>query len=176
MLSTRERPWPDFTGAWWALGDLDAAITDLSEEIRQNPAYQPSYFSRGKAYQTKGLLSEALADLDIAVQKMPDNGRAVFARGRCRLQLGQVADAEADFRQAMVLEPENPEPINALAQLLWRSGRKQEAELLFQQGREKGKAVRTAQPGEIRFEGSTKPVQKPPGRQQSKTPGPTKTT
>jgi tetratricopeptide (TPR) repeat protein len=91
-----------------------------------------------------------LADLDIAVQKMPDNGRAIFAKGRCRLQLGQIADAEADFRQAMVLEPENPEPINALAQLLWRSGRKQEAELLFQQGREKGKAVRTAQPGEIR--------------------------
>jgi Flp pilus assembly protein TadD len=157
-----------------SLGDLDAAIADLSDEIKQNPTYPPSYFSRGKAYQTKGLLSDALADLDVAVQKMPDNGRAVFARGRCRLQLGQVVDAEADFRKAMTLEPDNPEPINALAQLLWRSGKKQEAELLFQQGREKGKAVRTAQPGEIRFEGSTKAAQKPIGRQQSKTPGPAK--
>jgi Flp pilus assembly protein TadD len=155
-----------------ALGDLDAAIADLSEEIRQNPAYPPSYFSRGKAYQTKGLLNEALADLDVAVQKMPDNGRAVFARGRCRLQLGLVADAEADFRKAMSLEPDNPEPINALAQLLWRSGKKQEAELLFQQGREKGKASRTAQPGEIRFEGSTKPIRRTPVPQPTKTAEP----
>jgi len=158
-----------------ALGDLDAAIADLSEEIRQNPAYPPSYFSRGKAYQTKGLHAEALGDFDIAVQKMPDNGRAIFARGRCRLQLGQIAAAEADFRNAMALEPDNPEPINALAQLLWRSRKKEEAELLFQQGREKAQAIRIAKPGEIRFEGSTKAVQKPPGRrQQSKTPGPAK--
>jgi hypothetical protein len=72
------------------------------------------------------------------------------------------------------LEPDNPEPINALAQLLWRSRKKEEAELLFQQGREKAQAIRIAKPGEIRFEGSTKAVQKPPGRQQSKTPGPAK--
>ena len=157
-----------------SLGDLDAAIADLSDEIRQNPAYPPSYFSRGKAYQTKGLLIEALADLDVAVQRMPDNGRAVFARGRCRVQLGLAADAEVDFRKAMALEPDNPEPINALAQLLWRSGKKQEAELLFQQGREKGKAVRTAQPGEIRFEGSTKPIQKTPVPQPTKTAEPKK--
>jgi tetratricopeptide (TPR) repeat protein len=157
------------------LGDLDAAIADLSEEINQNPSYPPSYFSRGKAYQTKGLLKEALADFDMAAQRMPDNGRAIFARGRCQLQLGQIAAAEADFHKAMALEPDNPEPINALAQLLWRSGKKEEAELLFQQGREKGQAIRTAKPGEIRFEGSTKAVQKPPGPQQSKTPGSTKT-
>ena len=157
-----------------ALGDLDAAISDLSDEIRQNPAYPPSYFSRGKAYQTKGLLTEALADLDVAAQRMPDNARALFARGRCRLQLAQIAEAESDFRQAMALEPDNPEPINALGQLLWRSGKKEEAELLFQRGREKGQAVRTAQPGEIRFEGSTHAVQKPPGRQPTKTPGPAK--
>jgi len=157
-----------------ALGDLDAAIADLSEEIKQNPAYPPSYFSRGKAYQTKGFLSEALADLDVAAQQMPDNSRVLFARGRCRLQLAQIADAEADFRKAIALDPENPEPINALAQLLWRSGKKEEAELLFQRGREKGQAVRTAQPGEIRFEGSTKAVQKPPGRQQLKVVGPAK--
>ena len=143
-----------------ALGDLDAAIADLSEEIKQNPSYPPSYFARGKAYQTKGLLSEALADLDMAAQRMPDNGRAFFARGRCRLQLGQTAEAEADFRKAMALEPDNPEPCNALAQLLWRSGKKEEAELLFQQGREKAQAVRTTKPGEIQFEGSSKPTQK----------------
>jgi len=156
-----------------ALGDLDAAIADLSEEIRQNPAYPPSYFSRGKAYQTKGLLNEACTDLDMAVQKMPDNARILFARGRCWLQLGQVAGAESDFRKAMVLEPENPEPINALAQLLWRSGKKEEAERLFKQGREKGLAVRTAQPGEIRFEGSTKAVQNPTTRHRPKPPGST---
>lgn len=156
-----------------SLGDLDAAIADLSEEIRQNPAYPPSYFSRGRAYQTKGLLSEALADLDVAAQKMPDNGRVLFARGRCRLQLDRLADAEADFREAMALEPANPEPINALAQLLWRSGKKEEAERLFKLGREKGQAVRTAQPGEVRFEGSTKGAQKPTVPRQPKTPGST---
>lgn len=157
-----------------SLGDLDAAIADLSDEIRQNPAYPPSYFSRGKAYQIQGLINEALADLDVAVQKMPENGRAVFARGRCRFQLGLVADAEDDFRKAMALEPDNPEPINALAQLLWRSGKKEEAERLFKQGREKGQAVRTAQAGEIRFEGSTKTAPKPASRQKPKIPEPAK--
>lgn len=151
-----------------ALGDLDAAIVDLSEEIRRNPAYPPSYFSRGKAYQTKGLLTEALGDFDIAVQKMPDNGRTIFARGRCQLQLGQTAAAEADLRKAMALEPDNPEPINALAQLLWRSERKEEAQTMFQRGREKAQAIRTAQPGEIRFEGSVKPISKPPARQRTR--------
>jgi len=143
-----------------ALGDLDAAIVDLSEEIKRNPGYPPSYFSRGKAYQTKGLFEEALADLDVATQKMPDNARILFARGRCRVQLAQISGAEADFRKAMALEPENPEPINALAQLLWRSGKKEEAARLFDQGREKGQTVRTAKPGEIRFEGSARSVRK----------------
>jgi Flp pilus assembly protein TadD len=156
-----------------SLGDLDAAIADLSEEIRQNPAYPPSYFSRGKAYQTKGLLNEALADLDVAAKKMPDHGRVLFARGRCHLQLARFAEAETDFRKAIALEPDNPEPINALAQLLWRSGRKQEAERLFKQGREKGQVVRTAQPGEIRFEGSTKAAKRPPVPRQPKTPSST---
>jgi Flp pilus assembly protein TadD len=111
-----------------------------------------------------------LGDLDIAVKKMPDNARAIFARGRCQLQLGQIAPAESDLRKAMALEPDNPEPINALAQLLWRSGRKEEAEPMFRQGREKAQAVRTVQPGEIRFEGSINAPSKPPARQQSKTP------
>jgi tetratricopeptide (TPR) repeat protein len=157
-----------------AMGDLDAAIADLSEEIKQNPSYPPSYFSRGKAYQTKGLLKEALADFDMAAQRMPDNGRAFFARGRCRMQLGQNAEAEADFRKAMGLEPDNPESFNTLAQLLWRSGRKEEAESLFHQGREKAQAIRAAQPGEIRFEGSAKPAQKPTVGQRPKTAEPAK--
>lgn len=138
-----------------ALGELNAAITDLSEEVRRNPEYPPSYLLRGRAFQAKGLFREALADLETAVRKMPDNPRAVFTRGRCRHQLGLTSEAEADFRRAMELEPDNPEPMNALARLLSIAGRKDQAELLFQEAKKKAEAIRTAKPGEIRFEGST---------------------
>lgn len=145
-----------------ALSDLDAAIADLSEEIGRNPDYPPSYLLRGRAFQTKGLFREALADLEVAVRKMPDNPQAVFTRGRCRHQLGLTSEAEADFRRAMELEPDNPEPMNAFARLLWISGRKDQAELLSQQARKKAEAIRTATPGEIRFEGSTPATRKRP--------------
>jgi Flp pilus assembly protein TadD len=145
-----------------ALNDLDAAITDLSEEIRRNPEYPPSYLLRGRAFQTKGLFKEALADLEIAVRKMPDNPQAVFSRGRCRHQLGLTSEAEVDFRKAMELEPDNPEPMNALARLLLIAGRKDQAELLFQEARKKAEVIRTAKPGEIRFERSTPAERKRP--------------
>ncbi|MEW5979524.1 MAG: tetratricopeptide repeat protein [Acidobacteriota bacterium] len=138
-----------------ALGDLEPAIADLTREIQLNPDYPPSYLFRGRALMTRGQLEQALVDLNLAVQRMPANPNAVFARGRCHALLKQVKEAEADFRKTVELDPENPEPLNALGRLLWLEGKSEEGQALLQKALEKSQVIRSAKPGEIRFEGAT---------------------
>ena len=100
----------------------------------------------------KGDWKNAVPDLDVAVVKMPDNPKAVYARARCLSQLGRLKEAEVDFRKTVELDPANSDSLNALARLLSLTGREKEAEALFQKALELNRKVRSAGPGEIRFE------------------------
>ena len=134
-----------------ALGELDSAVADLGQEIKFNPDYPPSYLIRGQALMKRGDWTAAASDLDLAVQKMPENPKATYARALCLNYLGKTKDAEADFRKTIELDPSNPEPMNALGRLLWLSNLKKEAEDLFRKAREQSQAIRTVEPGEIKF-------------------------
>lgn len=134
------------------LHEYDAAIADLSQEIKVNPAYPPSFLFRGQAFMAKGDWKNAVPDLDVAVVKMPDNPKAVYARARCLSQLGRLKEAEVDFRKTVQLDPANSDALNGLARLLSLTGREKEGEVLFQKALELNRKVRSAGPGEIRFE------------------------
>lgn len=134
-----------------SLGKDDEAIADLSREIKANPNYPPSYLLRGEVLYKKGDWTSALSDLNVVVRQMPRNARAIFLRGRCLSELGRTKEAEVDFRKASELEPDSPALLYALAQLLWRTDRKEEAQRLFQIVRERTKAVRAVEAGQIQF-------------------------
>ena len=100
----------------------------------------------------KGKWASALPDLNLAVTKMPENPKAVLARARCLNRLGQLKEAEVDFPRAVEMDPTNPEALNALASVLSLTGRDQEAEALFEKARKLNREIRSASPGEIRFD------------------------
>ncbi len=136
----------------YSLHETDAAISEFDQEIKSNPSYPPSFLFRGHALMAKGEWASALPDLNLAVTKMPENPKAVLARARCLNRLGQLKEAEADFRKAVEMDPANPEALNGLARVLSLTGRDQEAEALFEKARKLNREIRSASPGEIRFD------------------------
>lgn len=136
----------------YSLGEYERAIEDLNMEIQSNPDYPPSYLFRGQAKIAMGDWGGALPDLEMAARRLPENARAQFARARCLNQLGRTSEAEAGFRRTMDQDPNDPGPVNALGRLLWESGRQDEAEQMFRKAAELDKKIRSARPGEIRFE------------------------
>src|SRR5262249_27355850 len=59
--------WLARSAAYLSTGQLDEAITDLSEMIKQHPNAGAAYTNRGEAYRQKGELDLALNDLDRAI-------------------------------------------------------------------------------------------------------------
>jgi Flp pilus assembly protein TadD len=85
---------------------------------------------------------------------MPRNAQAWHARARALVQLERLPEAEKSLRTAMELDPADPAPVNALVSVLIRLGRAEEARPLAAKAATLARERRSADPGEIRFEGS----------------------
>lgn len=136
----------------FSLAEYEASLAAFDREVASGSEYPPTYLFRGLTRMMRGERDAALADLDVASAKMPDNARAHFARARCLTEVGQLEAAEEAFRKAIALDPSDPGPMNALGNLLVRAGRHREARELFRSAAELSKKIRSAEPGEIRFE------------------------
>jgi tetratricopeptide (TPR) repeat protein len=137
-----------------SLGEFDRAIEDLNRSIAAPPEYPPAYLVRGLALLAVARWEPALSDLETAAARMPRNAQAWHGRGRALVQLDRLPEAEKSLRLAMELDPADPAPVNALVGVLMRLGRAEEARPLAAKAAALARERRSADPGEIRFEGS----------------------
>lgn len=89
-------------------GQWDAAIRELDEAIRLDPAHPAARASRGICWREKGDPKRALADLDLAI--LLDTTNPVFFHGRSAAR-GAMRDwpgAVEDLGRAIRLRPDDP--------------------------------------------------------------------
>jgi tetratricopeptide (TPR) repeat protein len=96
--------WNSRCWAWIVIGDdLDQAIFDCTEAIRQNRNYASAIERRGLAYLRLGRLYDAIADYNAALKLEPSNFRSLYGRGIARLRSGDVTGGKADIRAATAI-------------------------------------------------------------------------
>ena len=83
------------------LGRFEAAIEDLNEAIRLDPAYAIAHNNRAWAYEGAGDYVKALADADAALRIDPEYAQARNTRSNLRCRLGDVAGSVADRMHAI---------------------------------------------------------------------------
>jgi tetratricopeptide (TPR) repeat protein len=137
-----------------SLGEFERAIEDLDQAIAAAPEYPPARLVRGLALLAVARWEPALGDLETATARMPRNAQAWHARARALVQLERLPEAEKSLRTAMELDPTEPAVVNALVAVLMRLGRADEARPLALKPAALARERRSADPGEIRFEGS----------------------
>jgi Flp pilus assembly protein TadD len=108
-------------------GDLDAALAELRETIRVNPASAEAHTSLGQVLQSKrdaNGAAAAFAEADRLNQRKADAQAAVFAvnAGVERLKRNDLAAAITRFREAVRLDADNAQAHVQLALALRRSG------------------------------------------------------
>src|SRR5579864_3954032 len=108
-------------------GDMDHAIQDFSEAIRNDPKLAGAYFGRGTAYTGKGAYDLAIQDYNQAIRFEPSNSEALFNRGTNYSMQGQYDRAIADFDQAIRLKPIFPAAFNNRCSAHAKAGQLQQA-------------------------------------------------
>ncbi len=86
------------------LDQLPDAIEDCDESLRQNPAFDEAFDTRGVAKLKAGDPVGAIHDFNAALRLNPKMATSLYARGIAKLQIGAAADAETDFRKAVALK------------------------------------------------------------------------
>ena len=124
----------DRSAAYWAMGNIDAAMVDLDRAIELDPENASFYIGRSQIFLWEMEdLDAALADLNHAVGVDPENPE-VFAE-RAALYHHYAGDLELaleDRSRALELEPDGPWRYIDRAQVLRDLGRDDEALVDFQ--------------------------------------------
>jgi tetratricopeptide (TPR) repeat protein len=92
--------------AYLAMGELDFAIADFDEVIRQSPDNASAYYKRAIALGRRGDLRQAVTSYTEAIQLAPNYAPAYYNRGLLHRQLRNTQQAEADLAKARQLNPE----------------------------------------------------------------------
>lgn len=87
------------------LGDLDSAITTLTELVAYCPDYAEGYNQRAFAYFLKQDFEPALKDLDQALTILPEHIGALSGKGLTLIGMGRAAAAQDALRAAVDLHP-----------------------------------------------------------------------
>ena len=87
--------------AWAHKGELDIAISDMSEAIRLRPDTGLGFNSRGTLRHEKGDFDKAIADFDQAIRLDPKNSHAYNNRGRAFHNRGNAWGEKKDYDKAI---------------------------------------------------------------------------
>ena len=99
--------------AYLAIGEIDLAVADFDEVIRQTPRDASAYYKRAIALGRRGDLREAVASYDEAIRLNAEFAPSYYNRGLLHRQLGNAQQAEADLAKARKLNPQ----VESLARL-----------------------------------------------------------
>lgn len=87
------------------MGDLEAALTDLTEAIDRDPNYAPYRFDRASVLHQLGRDEESIADYEEAIRLSPPIFEGYYNRGEIRVGIGDLAGALADYDHVLELNP-----------------------------------------------------------------------
>src|SRR4051794_24234754 len=88
-----------------AKGDLEGAVSDVSEGIRLDPRRAFRFQERGELYTRKGEFSRAVADLTEAIRLDPTRAFRFHSRAHAHWASSDITRAIADFTEAIRLDP-----------------------------------------------------------------------
>lgn len=86
-------------------GQIDIAIQDYDQAIKNNPQSAEAFFRRGAALEQKGEFDRAIADLDTAIKLDPNNAKAFADRGHAYSHKKDFEHAIEDYTQSIKLAP-----------------------------------------------------------------------
>ncbi len=110
-------------------GNLDMALADLNEALRQNPKHERAWSMRAANYQLRGDWDRARADYDQALLLNSENAEALENRGVVWEKTGDLDRAITDFSTAMRVDPKSASPFRHRAQAFERRGDFEKAEV-----------------------------------------------
>ena len=93
--------------AYFAEGDYKAALSNLTDSIRINPANAKALYHRGITFQVLENYEAALADLSQAVQLNPFQFNPLFQRAQTYYHLGDYTRALSDCVKALYIDPDS---------------------------------------------------------------------
>lgn len=108
-------------------GQINEALADLDQAIKQDPNYIDGYMNRGTAYGMLGRAKEALMDFDQALKLNPNSADAHINRAIILINLARPKDALLDADDAVSIAPENIKAHLLRAQVFLTLGRAQDA-------------------------------------------------
>lgn len=88
-------------------GYYNAAISDLNEAVRLNPADVWALIQRGETYRQQGDFEKALSDYDQAIQQESENTWAIVLKAETYRQSRRFEEALTEFQKATEKDPEN---------------------------------------------------------------------
>lgn len=95
---------------WAKKGELDRAIEDFNQALRQKPDYAPTYAIRGLVWIKKRDYDSAIEDFNQSLRLNPDVGNAWCAysnRGFAWSEKGEYDRAIKDYDEALRLKPDD---------------------------------------------------------------------
>jgi tetratricopeptide (TPR) repeat protein len=95
-----------------ALGNNQAAISDLDRAVAINPQLANAYYGRGTIKSYLGNKQEAISDFDRAIALDSQYVAAYYNRGSTKFYLGNKQEAIDDFDRAIALDPQLAEAYN----------------------------------------------------------------
>ena len=90
-------------------GDLDGAIAQYREALRENPDYVSVYNDIAAALATKGRIAESVPYFRRALEFNPNDPLVHLNLGMALESLGQLAESHSHYREALRLSPSNAE-------------------------------------------------------------------
>lgn len=111
-----------------SLGDLDLAITKISQALARDPDIVEAHMLLGNFHRKAERLPEAVAAYREALSRDPEHREALYSLATAYKDLGQLDEAETGFERAMELDPRNGKVLWQIADLHMRRQRFDAAE------------------------------------------------
>lgn len=99
--------------AYMAVGNISAAISDLSYVIDASPWQSEQYKQRARLYLDNGDYVKAIEDCDTALDFTTDDPKALYLRAMAYLMIDRRSDAERDLATVLALEGDDEDTTEA---------------------------------------------------------------
>lgn len=86
-------------------GQIDTAIQDYDQSLKNNPLSAEAFARRGIALEQKAEFDRAIGDCDNALKLDPKNAKALICRGYSRSHKKEFDGAIEDYTEAIKLDP-----------------------------------------------------------------------
>ena len=106
-----------------ANGQLQRAIDELTDLLRNEPSNSEAYCDRGLLYHRMGRDEDALRDYDLAIKWSPPYADPHLNRASSLVALGRTEEAFAEYDYVLALDPEHIEALINRARLYYEQKR-----------------------------------------------------